>query len=236
MQAATTPEPPVPPIPPTPTIPRVTITQGPNGPVIVSGAGGEPSQVYEAFRNQRSELSDQLNRLEDQRREISQQLQQPSLNSVDEKALEQRLATVDQRIAATEKQLADADANVAKAAAIPGAVVPPPHFERPGPPEEAYVLMGLFIVLVLLPISIAFARRIWKRGAAAMTKLPQDIYDRFARVDQSLDSIAIEVERIGEGQRFLTKMHTEQRGLGAGPAERIETPERERERQSRNPR
>lgn len=212
MEAATTPAPQVPPTPPIPTIPRVTIGQG--GRVVISGEGGEPSQVYEAFRNQRSELSDQLNRLEDQRREISQQLQQPGLNGVDQKALEQRLTSVDQRIAATEKQLADADASVAKAAAIPGAVIAPPNFDRGGPPEQAYVLMGLFIVLVLLPISIAIARRIWRRGAAAVTKLPQDIYERFARVDQSLDAIAIEVERIGEGQRFLTKLLAEKEPPG----------------------
>jgi hypothetical protein len=93
------------------------------------------------------------------------------------------------------------------------------------------------MLIVLLPISIAFARRIWRRSAAAVSKLPQDLYDRFARVDQSLDAIAVEVERIGEGQRFLTRMYTEQqRSLGAGAAERVESPERERDRQSRNPR
>lgn len=222
------------PAPPTPTSP-IVVDIGPQGPVIRAGGTPSPSATYEAFRHQRDVLGEQLNHLEDQRREISQQLQQPSLNSVDQKALESRLAAVDQRIATTEKQIADADANVAKTAAIPGAVVEHPDPIRQGPPEEAWVLGGLFIILVLLPISIAFARRIWKRSATALTKLPQDLYDRFARVDQSLDAIAVEVERIGEGQRFLTKMYSEQqRALSAGPAERIDTPERERERQQRN--
>ena len=72
------------------------------------------------------------------------------------------------------------------------------------------------------------------RSAVAISKMPQEIYDRFARVDQSLDAIAIEVERIGEGQRFLTRMQAEQqRALGAGPAERIEAADREKERQRR---
>jgi hypothetical protein len=230
-------EAPVPPIPAIPAIPAIppVFTQGPGGPVLAGG--GSASQIYEAFKHQREELSNQLDRLEDQRRDISQSLQQPGLNSVDQKAMEQRLTVVDARIAATEKQLADADANIARSAAIPGAVVERREPRREGPPEEAFVIAGLFIFVVLLPISIAFARRIWKRGTTAIGKLPQEIYDRFARVDQSLDSIAIEVERIGEGQRFLTRMYTEQlRALGAGPAERIETPEREREKQTRNPR
>ena len=199
--------------------------------------GGSPSDIYLGFKHQRQELSDQLDRLENQRRDISEHLQQIPLNPVDQKSLEQRLTAVDARIADVEKQMAVADQSVAKAAAMPGAVIePPPDFARQGPPEEAFVLGGLFIVIVLLPISIAFARRIWKRGSAAITKLPQEIYDRFARVDQSLDAIAVEVERIGEGQRFLTRLHTEQRALGAGPAERIELGERAPERQSRNPR
>jgi hypothetical protein len=32
--------------------------------------------------------------------------------------------------------------------------------------------------------------------------------DRMRRLEQAVDSIAIEVERISEGQRFLTKLHS----------------------------
>jgi signal transduction protein with GAF and PtsI domain len=35
--------------------------------------------------------------------------------------------------------------------------------------------------------------------------------DRLQRLEQAVESIAIEVERISEGQRFLTKLQTEQR-------------------------
>ncbi|MEP7002691.1 MAG: hypothetical protein ABI969_19525, partial [bacterium] len=41
--------------------------------------------------------------------------------------------------------------------------------------------------------------------------------NRLRRLEQAVDSIAIEVERISEGQRFLTKLQTAQpaeRGLG----------------------
>jgi hypothetical protein len=33
--------------------------------------------------------------------------------------------------------------------------------------------------------------------------------DRLLRLEQAVESIAVEVERIGEGQRFLTKLQTE---------------------------
>ena len=213
------------------------------GPVVARGAGqggadaivpgADPAQVYEGYRNQRSELANQLDRLEDQRRDISNRLQDPQLNDVDRKGLEQRLGTVDQRIAATEAQLATADANVARAAAVPGAIVVPPPEIRQGPPEEFYVLSGIFMFVVLFPLTVAYARRIWRRGAQVVTQIPQEIYERFSRLDQSVDAIAIEIERIGEGQRYLTRLYNEQppRALGAGAAERVEVPVREKERQ-----
>jgi hypothetical protein len=124
---------------------------------------------------------------------------------------------------------------VAKQAAVPGAVVPDQIPRRNGPPDEVYILTGVFMFVVLLPLSFALARRIWRRGAPVATALPQEFYDRFTRVEQSLDTIAIEVERVGEGQRFLTRMQSEQaeRALGAGAADRMDAGTREKERQAR---
>ncbi|MGH9419009.1 MAG: hypothetical protein ACRD3J_03475, partial [Thermoanaerobaculia bacterium] len=58
-------------------------------------------------------------------------------------------------------------------------------------------------------LSIAFARRIWKRSGQIIAALPKEIADRLARVEQTVEATAIEVERIGEGQRFMTKVLTE---------------------------
>jgi hypothetical protein len=213
----------------------VRVQMGRDGRIVVGPGGfggrGSATAVYEAMREQRNELENQLERLEDQREEISDQLRTPTVGGADQRGLESRLATIDGRIASVEQQLAEADAAVARAAAIPGAVQPPPPPpRRQGPPEEVFVLAGIFMFVVILPLVIAYARRIWRRGAAAVTSIPHDIYERFSRLDQAIDSVAIEVERIGEGQRFLTRLHAE-RGLGAGAAERIEVPEREPQRQ-----
>jgi hypothetical protein len=195
---------------------------------------GGPSDLYQAAKAARHELEGQLDNLKSERFSISQRLRAGGpggLPGADGKGLENRLVQIDARIAATDKLIADQDAAVAKAASIPGAVIEVPPPEAFGPPEEVYFLGGMFMVVVLLPISIAWARRIWRRGAAVVTALPQEIYDRFTRLEQSLDSIAVEVERVGEGQRFLTRMQAEQQGraLGAGPAERIDAEQRERE-------
>jgi hypothetical protein len=200
----------------------------PQAPVIAGLPGvNSPTAVWRAFQAQRDELSSQLDHLNDLRRDISEQLHsdQPPASKA---SLEARITGIDKQIQSVEQQLGEANTNVARAAAVPGAVVKPPPFERQGPPDEAWVLGGLFIVVVLFPLSFALARRIWRRGAAAVAAIPQDITDRLTRLDQAVDSIAVEVERIGEGQRFVTRVLTERElVLGAGPARPVDASARE---------
>jgi hypothetical protein len=195
----------------------------------VQGTGGAaPAEVYQGFRAQRRELSRQLGELEDRREELAEQLQVPTLEGANKKGLEQRISDIDQRISALDAQLAIADANVAQAASVPGATVEPPSPPRTGPPEEVFVLGGMFIVVVLLPLTIAYARRIWRRGAVVVSAIPAELGERLLRLEQSMDSVAVEVERIGEGQRFMTKVLTEggdSRALGAAaPMQRVHEP------------
>lgn len=47
-------------------------------------------------------------------------------------------------------------------------------------------------------------------AAEAPTSVPRDdLSGRLARLEQSVDSVAIEVERIGEGQRYVTRLFTD---------------------------
>ena len=210
MQSAS--EIPAPPAPPTPT--RIVVTQGTSA----------PEAVYKAFNEQRRELNNQLEQLERRRNDMNRELQQHgSPTKALQDGTEARIADLDKRISDVEKQLAAADQAVAKAAAVPGAIVEHPPEPRQGPPEEVFILGGMFMVIVFFPLSIAFARRIWKRTATTVTSFPQELVDRLNRLDQSMDSIAIEVERIGEGQRFVTRVLTNNsRAIGEGAAAPID--------------
>ena len=184
-----------------------------------------PQAVYEGMVHQRDELGNQMERLKDERRDIANRLQgregEEQISAADKAGLEKRLTTIDARIEALDKQIAGADAQVASAAAVPGAIVEKPPPVRNGPPEEAFILGGIFLFVAIFPISIAFARRIWRRSAAAVSSLPHDIVQRFTQIDQAVESIAVEVERIGEGQRFITRVLSEQgRGALADPGPR----------------
>lgn len=169
-----------------------------------------PQAVYQAFKAQRRELSRQMDGLESTRSELSTQLQEPTITGADRKGLETRITDVDGRIANLQKQLSDADAQVAKSAAVPGAAVDPPEPPRTGPPDAAWILGGMFIVCAVLPLSIAFARRIWRRGGTVIAAFPKEIAERMSRVEQVVEATQIEVERIGEGQRYMTRMLSEQ--------------------------
>jgi len=139
--------------------------------------------------------------------------------------LEARLKDVDTRISAVDQMLAGNAAQIAQAAVVPGAVVEPPRTIDERPPEEAYMLGGLFMFIVLMPLSIALARRIWRRSAAVVTSFPREIAERLSRMEQAVEATAVEVERIGEGQRFLTRLFTEGEGarvIGSGAAQPLE--------------
>ena len=205
-----------------------TPAPSPNAPVLAAGTrtGASAPAIYEGFKAQRRELSNQLEELESTRRDISSQLEQlPAASSPERKGLETRMTDVDSRIATVDQMLATNAAQIATASAVPGAVVEPPQIIRNGPPEEAYIVGTIFMFVFLLPISIAFARRIWRRSAAVVTSFPREIADRLSRMEQAVEATAVEVERIGEGQRFLTRLFTEGEGaraIGAGAAQPLE--------------
>jgi hypothetical protein len=193
-------------------------TPGKPGPVKVTIDGKtvtSPAAVYEGTVHQRDELNSQMERLKDERRDITNRLQgeegEQAISAADKAGLEKRLTTLDGRIEALDNQIAQADAQVASAAAVPGAIVEKPPYVRPGPPEEVFILGGIFLFVAIFPISIAYARRIWRRSSAAVAALPHDIVERFTQIDQAVESIAVEVERIGEGQRFITRVLSEQK-------------------------
>jgi len=219
-----------------PAVPAVPAPPSVGVQVITTQGTATATAVYQALRAQREELNNQLENLEDRRRDLSQRLQEPEVGGTDRKGIEARIAEIDTRISGVDKQIAENELNIARAAAVPGAVQrerePPPQ----GPPEEAFVLGGMFIVIVLLPLSIALARRLWRRGVATITSLPAELYERLTRLEQGMDAIAVEVERIGEGQRYVTRLFAEDgsaRALGAGAAEPVPVKARDAEGQYR---
>jgi len=66
------------------------------------------------------------------------------------------------------------------------------------------------IIAIGFPLARAYAKKI-ERGNET-PRVPSDVSARLERMEQAIDSIAVEVERISEGQRFTTKLLSEGRG------------------------
>ena len=79
-------------------------------------------------------------------------------------------------------------------------------------PIVLFIMTG--VTAIGVPIAKAYARRIEREPR--QPSLPPDVSARLERMEQALDSIAIEVERISEGQRFTTKLLAE-RNTAAAP-------------------
>ena len=65
------------------------------------------------------------------------------------------------------------------------------------------------------PLARAYARRV-ERGEVGQ-RVPAEVAARLERMEQAIDSIAVEVERISEGQRFTTKLLSERTAQSSGP-------------------
>jgi len=96
---------------------------------------------------------------------------------------------------------------------------------------EVIVVPAVF----LIPSLVIFAR-MWFRHKEKMASLPGAssinpmIEQRLARIEDTLETIAVEVERMGEGQRFVTKLLADKaspalpEGAKNGGSGRVTTP------------
>ena len=89
----------------------------------------------------------------------------------------------------------------------------PPFGDNAIPPQAVDISIAFFLtvaaIIIGLPLARAFARRMDRRGATA--PIPNEIASQLTHLNQAVDAIALEVERISEGQRFTARLLSEQR-------------------------
>jgi hypothetical protein len=166
-----------------------------------------------ALLARRRTLSDQVNSASSRRRDVARQLR--TATGADKAGLEQRLVVLDSRIARLESDIDETGKQLSTGSAAFIAERQQPGFTW-GPNSDnrlvdnAAPLIGLFILFVLFPITASISRALWKRSSAprAAAALP-DTTERLDRIEQAIEAVAIEVERISEGQRFVTRLLAE---------------------------
>jgi hypothetical protein len=93
-------------------------------------------------------------------------------------------------------------------------IAQPPHFPTTPPLDNfnpaPMVISIMAILFIGFPLALTMARLIWRRAThATPPALNLETARRFDRLEQSVDAIAIEVERISENQRYLTRLLAE---------------------------
>lgn len=95
----------------------------------------------------------------------------------------------------------------------------PGAYSRPAMPQGVVdISIAFFLtvaaIIIFLPLARAFARKMDRRSATP--QIPQEVSAQLEHLNRAVDAIALEVERISEGQRFTTRLLTEQRESAPG--------------------
>jgi hypothetical protein len=84
-------------------------------------------------------------------------------------------------------------------------------------PHDVFKIVVIGLIASTAMVSVV-AQAWFKRPRAggADSRQLTEIADRLARLEGAVDAIAVETERISEGQRFTTKLLSERAGAPAG--------------------
>ena len=227
-----------------------------------SSAEVHAAEIRMDLREREGKLSGDVARMEAQRPVIEKQVRDAG-NSPFAMEYQQGLARLDVQLAGARAELAAVQKELAK---FGTPEMPQTFMMQPPmlPPEQGFLdkldpnaVSAAFVLLalgVIVPLSLGLARRLARRPSAPPPSVaPEVLVARLDRVDQALDAIAIEVERVAESQRFMAKMMAENAAkpvdaaapgldeakpllaLGAGPIEPIRVGERQAVKHSITP-
>lgn len=226
----------------------------PDGPPSTPATPVAAPAAIQALQTQLIDLNIQATSLRATLRGLNRQLNSMRVDNPARPALQQQAADVGAQLAQVEGKMAELQARIAQQQGVPverigqtGQIIIPsqggPPFSRGVDPDMVIGLSFVLAMCFVLPISIGIAKRMWRGKPQPPAVKLDDISPRLERLEQAVDSIAIEIERISEGQRFVTKILAERPAeekpvlaLGAGPAEPIRVNERQGVKQANTPR
>ncbi|MEX2151935.1 MAG: hypothetical protein WD825_01275 [Gemmatimonadaceae bacterium] len=189
----------------------------------LSGAPQTRAEL-DAVGMRRGELKNQLESITRQRDAIAEQMR-TAPDAASARELQSRLKAMDTRSARLEQEILQADDVIAEAVGRIGpdvqrqtsTTVPPPPPNRP--------IVGLVMLLeglAFVLLGVVLWRYAWKRAERKFSRPAVDSPSRLDQLQQSVDVIALEVERISEGQRYVAKVLNEKLpAIGAGEAQSI---------------
>ena len=208
---------------PTQSQPSATTTQAPAPTVSIRTPGPDgttqtltiPTTVseVEGLLVQREELASQLSNVTARRDNLSSSIP-GTPEGASRAGLETRIQLLDQRILQIE---GDLDVVGRKLASAPAELAASSESPQGGGDLWAEgMAAGAFGTSAFFAIALLYARRRRKRRKGTPSVAAPAESARLERVEQGIEAIAIEIERVSEGQRFVTRLLSEsQTPLGA---------------------
>ena len=77
---------------------------------------------------------------------------------------------------------------------------------------EVLVPLGFFATIAICVVGVSMARAIGRHANLRQLEASPDVTARLERIEQAIDAIAVEVERVSEAQRFTTRLLSEKAG------------------------
>ena len=193
--------------------------------VLVGPEGTQALQIpktadeVRALQEQRSQIGDQLDNVSSRRTDIARELAGTGAESA-RQGLQARIDILDQRILQLETDLARTGRELSMVS--PEVLASTGQWNDRGGDSSDFgegMAAGGFSALFFMSFVLLFLRRRWKRRAvpARAGVLDSDSSQRLQRLEQGMDAIAIEIERVSEGQRFVTKLLADSRGVEPAP-------------------
>ncbi|HEX2693460.1 MAG TPA: hypothetical protein VHL12_05345 [Gemmatimonadaceae bacterium] len=192
------------PVPTTQAAPVFT-TVGPDGQAQTLGVPNSRAEIRNLIR-QREAISDQLTNVSERRSELSTELQ-GTVDEVARTGLEQRISLLDKRILQLETDLATTGQQLALAPASLVSSTGEPS--RPADNEDfakGIATGGIPVLAIVAVVLLASRGRHRRIDRKTQPQLPNEALQRLERLEQGMEAIAIEIERVSEGQRFVTKL------------------------------
>jgi hypothetical protein len=189
--------------------PRITVSLGPPGSEVITIPTPRTARDIEALKARREELSNQLQSVDSRRSKLISQLKQ-TVDPTAIQGLEARLSLLDSRQLQLESDIQQTGQQLTSPAAGLLTSTAAPVFGGLGQ-RDVMTLSVLSILFIFFPLAFGAARAMWKRSSrpAPAPAVFTETAQRLERLEASVDAIAIEIERISEGQRFVTKLLSE---------------------------
>ena len=168
---------------------------------------------------QRDALTDQVEDLKDQRNDVIEQLR--TAPSEARPGLQLQLTQMSTQIVDLQRQLSQIGRDISGASpdliAMTRDEEPSEHLGTFGEGVGVGALGGIVLATVAMLLTRAIRRRFGRGDTARARTLAAGDSERLKRLENGIDAMAVEIERISEGQRFVTKLMAESRGFESTP-------------------